>query len=281
MSRPQRVNKNHPCPVCKHPDWCMVGDKFALCMRVQSDRPKTLKGGETGWLHPIDANYERPPEKSEQEKPVDIDFSVMIDNWKCLTGHGWYLRLQDELGVSWWSLRSLGACYAQRYHSVAFPMRDGRNQIVGIRLRNSDGKKWAVPGSHQGLFIAQTNVQKMMCVCEGPTDTAAALTLGYYAVGRPSCSGGVQHLCDLIDYLEIGSVMILCDLDDPGIRGAQTLQEHLNVRSAIVMLPAKDVREFVRQGGNRETLDSIANQIIWRQPFDHKLQQLKPEETPW
>jgi len=45
----RRVNKREPCPICDHPDWCLVGDHVVLCMRVASDRPSKRASG--GWWH--------------------------------------------------------------------------------------------------------------------------------------------------------------------------------------------------------------------------------------
>jgi len=48
-ARFRRVNKREPCPICGHPDWCLVGDHAVLCMRVANDRPS--KGASGGWWH--------------------------------------------------------------------------------------------------------------------------------------------------------------------------------------------------------------------------------------
>jgi hypothetical protein len=68
-------------------------------------------------------------------------------------------------------------------------MCDGYGEVVGIRLRNERGK-FAVRGSRQGVFVAGVPAQKTLFVCEGPTDTAAAVDLGLFAVGRPNCCCG-------------------------------------------------------------------------------------------
>lgn len=263
-AHPSRATDKNPCPVCGHPDWCLLGDHYILCMRVPSEKHKLLKGGESGWLHPVGADYVKPKSR-EKPHPVLRSFQMM-ESMGCGSPNFNCVKLAKNLGVSELSLQLLNVGWYQEQQAWAFPMRDGNNGVVGIRLRNDGGKKWAVPGSHQGLFIPQTQPFLTMLVCEGPTDTAAALTMGYYAVGRPSCSGGVQHIIELVKRLKIMKVVIIADLDDPGMRGAQTLQEHLPVRSVIALLPSKDIREFLNQGGNRETLDSIINQLVWRQP---------------
>jgi hypothetical protein len=54
----KRVSGNHPCPVCKHPDWCSVTEdgKLAACRRVDAGawRTKTDKAGTPVYLHRLD-----------------------------------------------------------------------------------------------------------------------------------------------------------------------------------------------------------------------------------
>jgi 5S rRNA maturation endonuclease (ribonuclease M5) len=142
-------------------------------------------------------------------------------------------------------------------------MRDAEAVACGIRLRRLDGSKWAVRGSRQGLFIAHHfPIGNTLVVCEGPTDTAAMLMLGFDAVGRPSCSGGMALIVDLVHRHHFEDVVIMPDSDAPGQRGARYLAARLvgyvpgGVR--IVTPPLKDAREWVRSGANRlDVLDAI------------------------
>jgi 5S rRNA maturation endonuclease (ribonuclease M5) len=101
-------------------------------------------------------------------------------------------------------------------------------------------------------------------ICEGPTDTAAALTLGYFGLGRPSCSGGTPHIIQTIKRLGILQVAIIADNDGPGLAGAKMLMEHLNIACCILVLPCKDLREFIASGGNQKTLDCIIKGTLWQ-----------------
>ena len=78
-------------------------------------------------------------------------------------------------------------------------MRNGAGEVVGVRLRKSDGKKLSIKGSKEGLFIP-TGLKPCdrLLIGEGPTDTAALLDLGFEAVGRPSCTGGGRLLPELV-----------------------------------------------------------------------------------
>jgi hypothetical protein len=57
-------------------------------------------------------------------------------------------------------------------------MNDGKRSVIGIRLRNDLGRKWAVTGSRQGLFLPGPHPGQTVLIVEGPTDAAAAVDLG-------------------------------------------------------------------------------------------------------
>jgi DNA primase len=91
-----------------------------------------------------------------------------------------------------------------------------------------------------------------LVIAEGPTDTAAILGLGFQAVGRPSCEGGVQQLVRLVRRLHVADVVIAADRDPPGQRGAarlaDVLVQHAPVRVITPPEPAKDMREWIARG---------------------------------
>jgi hypothetical protein len=145
-------------------------------------------------------------------------------------------------------------------------MRDGIGNYIGIRIRHESGKKWSELGSHSGIFIPKSRPKPLALIVEGPTDCAAALTLGYYAIGRPSCSGGVQHLVTAIGKLRTQRAVIVADNDKPGIEGAKMLQEFLPIPSCVIVLPVKDIREFVKMGSNKKMLEDIISSVTWSVP---------------
>lgn len=273
-----RVTKAHPCKHCGHDTWCMSGEKFDICMRVASPKPITMKGGEEGWLH-ARSNGEAPrPVRRAQEAPV-INVEKMMNEWAAMFSLSPLVELSVRLGVHLGALQSLECIRAPvNKDTFAFPMKDGKGGYVGIRLRNMNGEKWAVAGSHAGLFIPNDEPQDTVWILEGPTDTAAALTIGLYAVGRPSCSGGIDHIKTLLPRIKAKRVVIVADCDqdkftedgklkvNPGARGAQTLSEHISIPSAVMMLPAKDMRAFVNSGGTKQMLESQLSQLVWRHP---------------
>lgn len=254
----------------------MVGEKFIVCMRVQSSRPKELGSGETGWLHPVDPNYKPPPQRQVQRERPNLNAWETLKRWNSMG-----IPLAEpakKLGVTVHSLTLLGCTLTPKRNALAFPMFDDAENYIGIRIRTNDGQKFAEPGSRAGLFIPASVPDNTIYVVEGPTDTAAMLTIGLWAIGRPSCSGGIPLLQGWLKRnRSVRRVVILADVDqdkftpdgqvfNPGIRGAKTLQEHLPVPSVIVTLPAKDPRDFLHAGGTATMVANIVNQLVWHQP---------------
>jgi phage/plasmid primase-like uncharacterized protein len=153
-------------------------------------------------------------------------------------------------------------------------------KVIGVRLRAENGQKWAVSGSRQGLFIpdGQSAPDDPVLVCEGPTDTAALLDLGFYAIGRPSCSGGSLTLAAMLAGCH---VVIVGDRDEPKTRpdgsvffpgqdGAERLAEALLLARAqtvriVYPLNAKDAREWKRAGATADVVRTVINQRdFWR-----------------
>ena len=181
--------KASPCPQCGKPDWCTVGDYGVVCMRVQSAR--AVKNG--GWFHAFGAAGGRPlpPPPPRRQAPA-INATALHRAWLASTTPEAVAAFAASLGLSEASLAAVGAAWAPPHSAWAFPMCDGYGNVIGIRLRNERGK-FAVRGSRQGIFLAAVAAQKTLFVCEGPTDTAAAVELGLFAAGRPNCCcGGLE-----------------------------------------------------------------------------------------
>lgn len=264
-TRWERVTHARRCPVCGKPDWCTVAEdrSVACCMRVESNVP--AKNG--GWLH--DLGEARPvapefiPQRKASPEPL-IDVDAILQQYSSDTRNFQVYGFARELGVNMQSLSELGAVWARSKRAWAFPMYGIGQRLVGIRLRYMDGAKRSVRGSRSGLFLPRrmfTPAQPIF-IAEGPTDTAALLSLGLQAIGRPSCRG--QHL-EVIDFvcrfLRAKDVIICADRDGDGRRGALHLADDLvdRVRSLKVITPPrhKDVREWVKAGATREVVELV------------------------
>lgn len=259
----QRVSRKCRCPICNHDSWCLIATDGVICMRVQSSRVVHFKGGETGYVHPLNGTPQLPNKQSKPEPTINC--TALLNEWSHVNSRP-LCHLALRLGVSENSLARLNCIYAREHNAWAFPMRDGYGELVGIRLRNDRGDKWAIKGSHQGIFLPFTDPQEICIICEGPTDTAAALSMGFFAIGRPSCSGGVQYVRTAIRRFGVRRAIIMSDNDEPGMKGAFALAEFLPIPSCILLLPCKDLRQMLCHGGTKETIMNMVESVVWRQP---------------
>lgn len=261
----RRVTREGPCPICGKPDWCGVSadGSAAVCMRVES--PTVTRNG--GWLHRTSTGTTAVPLPMPDLPPAaGTDLARLWREWLGTTDALDLGRLAAQLGVASVALRALGAAWAPPHRAWAFPMRDDRGGIVGIRLRAEGGRKWAVRGGHEGLFVPAPFAGRELTICEGPTDTAAALSLGLPAIGRPSCAGAVAATVAFIRARKVVRVVLVADRDRPGREGAARLARALPVPHALVTPPAKDLREWVARGATRAAFDTLLRHAIWRAP---------------
>ncbi|MCY2929852.1 MAG: hypothetical protein NTV86_10235 [Planctomycetota bacterium] len=149
-------------------------------------------------------------------------------------------------------------------------MSDDSGKVLGIRLRFPDGRKLAVPGGREGLFIPQGLAYSgPLLVAEGPTDTAALLDLGYEAIGRPCCTGGVGHCIEIVRGHQPLAVVIVADADAPGQRGAEALATAILPYAASVRViqppeGVKDAREWKRVGGTQADVSAAIEAAVGR-----------------
>jgi len=266
----QRVSKRRPCPVCGKPDWCLVaGDdanpEGAICARVESAR----RCGEAGWLHvlrrfgptwtPWRRTIHAAARMMERGGDGPADFGKLAADCAAAVRPEALDRLAVGLGVSAASLRRLGVGWSIRRGGWTFPMKSPAGAVLGIRLRASGGRKLSVRGGKEGLFIPSDLPTEggMLLIAEGPTDTAALLDLGFDAVGRPSCTGGISLLIELARARKPSTGGVVSDSDAPGRRGAAALQAKLSVYCPggvrVIEPPTgiKDAREWVRSGATK------------------------------
>jgi len=156
-------------------------------------------------------------------------------------------------------------------------MHNQHLDVIGVRLRNERGEKWAVKGGRNGLFVPNGAGASRCYITEGPTDTAALLSLGLYAIGRPSCNEGAAMLAALLPRLGVREAVIAGDHDEdkqrpdgttynPGVDGSVRLSENLPVPTCVWIPPTKDVREFVKMGATAVDVESAVRALRWRRP---------------
>lgn len=261
----QRVGRSKHCPICDHPDWCLIArdESAAICARIESSK----RVGEAGWLHKLrDSDWRRPVMRTVRVAAPLItrpDLPAMMARYVAAAEPAALKALADALGLTVESLKRLGIGWAGDFGAWAFPMRDAGGAIVGIRLRFPAGRKLAVKGSHNGLFIPDGLTGDLLCIAEGESDCGALLDLGFAAVGRPGCGNGAGLLVDLVKRRKPRQAIIVADADAPGQRGAEALASVLvlyvpDVRMIMPPAPHKDIRAWKMAGA---TLEQVRNLI--------------------
>lgn len=262
-----RVSRGAPCSICRKPDWCTVAadGSAACCMRVESDR----RLGNGGWLHRLGRDMlgaplcpARPPAPRRKLSAASLGNSWR--RWWAETAVEEIDALAGRLGVTTEAMCELGACWAWPHEAWGFPMMDGAGEFVGIRLRSDEGEKWALRGGRQGIFTTERKPEGEVLVVEGPTDTAAALSLGFYAIGRPSCTGGAREVAAMCLRKGIKRVSVLADNDGPGIAGARAFCGQVGLPARLVVLPAKDLREWLKNGATRAAVEACLAAHAWK-----------------
>lgn len=251
--RMERVSRKHPCEICGRSDWCgyTADGRLAVCMRVGDGALKQTRNG--GYMHVLcdDPDWRTRPRtrtirlhRREEER---TDLGPLAREYAAAVDMGELRNFADELGLSVESLVRLRIGWAKDYRAWAFPMHDADGKHVrGIRLRSWDGRKWSVRGGREGLFIpVGLDFSELLSVTEGPTDTAALLDLGFQAIGRPSCTGGMRLIVELVRQNMLQSIVILADSDGPGQRGAESLARTLLLycRSVRVVRPPDGIKD--------------------------------------
>jgi hypothetical protein len=288
MTQWQRVSKAHPCPVCGKPDWCAVAKNgaTAYCMRVPSNRKSRSQAG--GYIHQLNDDSQHPIASLERAKPKPNDTALHVELEpvaKRALGDALHTeKLAGLLGVTQKSLELLevGWDNVQGSWCWTWPERNALGQIVGITLRYPNDKKRMVKGSRRGLYYEPRWCagRGPLYIVEGGSDTAAMLSMGLRAVGRPQAMPGRQAMRDLATLLPTsrGPIVVLgerdrkrhqdlppatqachrpscrgCELCWPGRHGAietaRKLRSRLHRRKVMWRLPpddAKDARAWLR-----------------------------------
>jgi hypothetical protein len=258
----KRVSKFKPCQICGKADWCLIAEDggAAICPRVESDR----RVGEAGYLHrlkEVQARQRRSMRISiRAEQPRDLtrlsgELQAEAERW------GQVEVLSRQLQVSAESLRRLGVGWCARESCWTFSLSDEQGRVVGLNRRFADGRKRIMRGHQAGLYLPIDLPVNMagitLHITEGGSDTATALALGFWAVGRFSCTHGAGLLRSLIKARRPDQVIIIADRDEPGQDGAERLAERLVAYVPLlkIMMPAaKDLRAWRMAGADRMAL---------------------------
>lgn len=209
--------------------------------------------------------------KSKMPKPAaavsPAEVEAILSRYRRETTAARLAGLSRGLGVSVESLKRVGAVYAaDKFSGIdvwAFPMVDADGKAIGIRYRPTKGKKFALTGAKEGLFIpAGLPETGPVCACEGPTSLAALLDLGFPAFARPSCRGGMELVKQFLIQRGRCDVVIFADNDEPhrdaggkvvcpGPDGARALAREVSryCRTTRVVIPPTREERFMGADG--------------------------------
>ncbi len=208
----------------------------------------------------------RPIERrlSIPEQVIDPErFRLMAEVWRRNMRPKYLLRAAELLGLPVDPLERLGVGWSVEHQATSWPMRNAAGDVIGVRLRcPKTAKKWAVNSSRAGLFFALDllTIERpdRLIVCEGPTDTAAMLSVGLHAVGVPSAGCGIDLLLALCRRIRPEYLQIMADADGPGAAGAERVADALVIVSPVcVVTPlggCKDSRAWVVGGAGKDSI---------------------------
>lgn len=257
----ESVSERFPCPVCGKPDNCKVSldGWWCYCGREPSKR-KQNAGGQ--FLHRLDVKQEPTSRRHAKKREAsNKDWQALAEQYASKAGMP-RQKLAKQLGVSVESLEILQVGWHES--AWTFPECDAAGTVIGISRRLKNGDKRNERGSKRGLTFDDSDAASsdVILIVEGGTDTAAGLTLGLTTIGRPSASGGVPRLAELLAGVSAARQIIVLGENDekengnwPGREGAVTtagkLAESLG-RSIDWALPpgdAKDLRAWLSEHG--------------------------------
>lgn len=287
---PVRVTRQHPCPVCGRPKYCVLlhGARLVLCTRVEVGSKRPSRDG-SGWLHVLQDN----PTTTRGTRTVTLDppppdLRPIVEDAAVTTPAAWLASLAESLGLRSSSgaaaLRRLGAhrpryavdallllsprdeqqaldlrrqcAWLARADAIAaFPMQR-RGRIVGVRLRDArTGRKLALRGGREGAFVPDGVVPgEPTWIVEGPTDCAAVLSIGLPSIGRPSATGH-DAVVELVRAVRPAAVVVVADRDgDHNARVGQRTADDLAVRLALLV---PDVRTILPPGGAKDARAAV------------------------
>ena len=272
MSEWIRVSKRRRCPICDRADWCLISEdgNAVICPRVESDRVV----GDAGWLHRLNDSepWARQPRRlvlNHRRMAPPADLAALARRFLDAADRlGKTTETADHLGLTRESIMQYGVGWSFREDCSTWPMCNAKGQIVGINRRFRNGKKKVMPGHKAGIFMParlpmdMSRLSLPLLICEGGSDAVAGLDLGFWSVGRFSCTHGSKLLVNLVMHRRPQLVVVVRDADAPGRRGADSLASTLLPYSLCLKLitppaPYKDLRAWRLAGAEIADVDRM------------------------
>ena len=193
-----------------------------------------------------------------------VDFAALAQQYQAAVDETTLESFAQSLGVHAESLKSLGI--GRDRDTWVFPEHDADGRIIGILRRLPDGKKIAIVGSRRGLTMAWplngyagSSPNDPILSVEGATCTAAGLDLDFVTIGRPSATGGADHLRALLNGRH---VVVVGENDKAGRLGAEKVAQALagDAASVRIIYPPsddKDLRAWTQHADRAEIETAI------------------------
>lgn len=261
-----RVDEYISCPICGHPDWCLVSKDgtAAICARISEGSVKNC--GSAGWLHILSKDFKPQKYTSKKVYPASINWGMLIDFYKKRIDLTQIELLADQLELHPDTLCLFNIGWDGQAYT--FPLMNTNNEVVGIMRRFEDNLKRLVRGSLGGLYMRPDGYLKdnWMFICEGLSDTLMAVDLGFEAIGRYNCSSNVTEIVEFFKTNPKAKPAIIPDNDKPGLVGAAKLLEELsqNDIKTKVIYPGtlyKDFSRWCRGDGKDKVKRFLINEL--------------------
>ena len=247
--KPYRVSHRHPCPVCGRKKYCCHDEQNGITLCSNESRGAILDAnfrpvqvGQYGFLHVRDLSRlsitSAPP---RERKPIDRtpppEITRFLAKLSANRQPGLLDILAGKVGLPGRSLAAIG-CEAEGVRLYT-PERDAAGRVIGYQERTAGGK---YNQGHRGLTYTGDWRQRaiaagFLLLVEGGSDTAACEAMGLPSIGRPSNTGGVDLLAELLDALPAAvNILVVGERDEkaggkwPGRDGAVSTAESLSKR---------------------------------------------------
>ncbi len=221
------------------------------------------------WGHGVTIAVAKLPEPPKRvSEKLELQYQKIFDSsskWE-----GYKYSAESIGGFSFEAWKNLGAAWSDSRKCWVLPFRNAACEIIGFQYRFPDGDKYTLKKTHLGLFIPRVPVQKIMWVAEGASDTATLLTLGLYAIGKPSVKCCNDMVVEFAHAHNIERIIICVDNDakeNPrtkkmeriGLEYSEKLSAKIGIENSLLRLPEefKDVRAFIRSGKTRAELEKL------------------------
>ncbi len=278
-----RASKLVRCPICNSDHSCSATDEdIHFCWRTHHDVPGWVHLGDTrngfgyfadtgrtgseggpalpGAVKPVVSARQSTRKPARRLSPAELSDLLR----QHLAGAAERRTMAEVLGVHPDALLRLRTGYVpeaedEKEHWL-FPERDAAGRVVGLLRRYLTGRKKQLQGSRRGLvYDPDAAPGEAVLIVEGPSDVAAAITMGLTAVGKPNNLGGADHLAELLaPHVAAGVPVLVLGENDrkadgqwPGREGAektaQALADAWGVPVSWALPPegVKDLRDWM------------------------------------